>query len=393
MAQHTHTEAFDAWIRGPFVDMNTALEELYFVQDDPMDPAGIGDTIKAQIRDEGLALIRPLLEEGRTNDGFTNAFDLLGNVGFYMGALRRHELTNPDRDDRSPFEEASALALHIGVSVGMVPRFATAHLATHNLALNGKRKSFTSLADEFLFIDENTRAIISYQRAADALIRIAPLGISSPVTDVLWDDAKGALRNVITFNRRLFEQLDTARFFYCVRPYYKPYRVGRQVFRGSNAGDFAGINELDLLLGLCRASDPYYSQLLHEKLPFMMPDEQRRLRAVMSRRSLLDEFLIAAEQHSREPWFKANVAHFLQVCDLFSETARQHHHQLVERFINQPSAKLPERRLTGITASGPPLAVMIRSLQTLHDLRSAAANGICATRHDDLALLRDLAGE
>ena len=388
----THTEAFDRWIRGPFVAMNTELEELYFAAENRMDPTGIGDSIKARLRDEGRALIVPLLEEGKTNDGFANAFDLLGNVGFYMGALRRHELTNPDNEDRSPFPEASALALHIGVSIGMVPRFATAHLATHNLAVNGQRKAFTSLADEGVFIDENTRAIISYQRAADALIRIAPLGISSPVSDVLWEDAKGALRNVIQFNKKLFETLDTERFFFCVRPYYKPFRVGRQVFRGSNAGDFAGINELDLLLGLTRASDPYYSQLLHEKLPFMMPDEQRRLRAVMSRRSLMDEWLIAAEHHASAPWFRTNLAHFLEVCDLFGETARQHHHQLVSRFIGGPSAKLPDQSLKGITASGPPLPVMLRSLEILHDLRCAEPSELIATRHADIARLRALAG-
>ncbi|MBS0254607.1 MAG: DUF1864 family protein [Proteobacteria bacterium] len=387
-----HTEQFDRWIRGPFVAMNTELEELYFAAENRMDPTGIGDPIKAQIRDEGRALILPLLDEGKTNDGFANAFDLLGNVGFYMGALRRHELTNPDKEERSPFPEASALALHIGVSIGMVPRFATAHLATHNLAIDGKRKSFTALEDEFVFIDENTRAIISYQRAADALIRIAPLGISSPVTDVLWEDAKGALRNVIEYNRRLFDTLDTARFFFCVRPYYKPFRVGRQTFRGSNAGDFAGINELDLLLGLTRASDPYYSQLLHEKLPFMMPDEQARLRAVMSRRSLLDEWLIAAESHASQPWFRTNLRHYLEVCELFAETARQHHHQLVSRFIGQPSARLPEGSLKGITASGPPLPVMLRSLQILHDLRCAEPSELTATAHAEFARLRALAG-
>jgi hypothetical protein len=54
-------------------------------------------------------------------------------------------------------------------------------------------------------------------------------------------------------------QLDVDRFFYSVRPYYKPYRVGRQEYRGANAGDFSGINEIDLLLGLCRANDPYYT--------------------------------------------------------------------------------------------------------------------------------------
>ena len=62
----------------------------------------------------------------------------------------------------------------------MAPRFSTAHLATHNRARAGIRKSFTSLPDEFLFIDENTRGILSLQRAADALGRIVHLGVSSP---------------------------------------------------------------------------------------------------------------------------------------------------------------------------------------------------------------------
>ena len=387
-----HIEAFDQWIRGPFVEMNTHLEEQYLAQANPLTVDGVSDATKACLRDEGKALIVPLLEEGKTNDGFADAFDLLGNVGLYLGALRRHELTNPDRDERSPFPEASALALNIGVSIGMAPRFATAHLATHNLAINGIRKSFTSLPDEFLFIDENTRAIINYQRAADALMRIAPLGISSPVTDVLWEDAKAALRNVSALNKRLFERLDPQRFFYCVRPYYKPYHVGRQVFRGANAGDFAGINELDLMLGLCSASDPYYSQLLNEKLPFMMPDEQRRLRHCMSRRSLLEQWLLAADEHGSEPWFRTNVAHFLDVCDLFGATASEHHNQLVERFIRLPSNAIPPEAQAGLTASGPPLPVLLRSLEVLRDMRGAAPREDIATRHADLSRLRRLAG-
>ena len=388
----SNTGAFDNWIRGDFVALNTALEEMYFAQTDRANVAGVGDSLKARLRDQGRDLILPLLEEGKSNDGFANAFDLLGNVGMYLGALRRHEMTNPDTEERSPFPEASALALHIGVSIGMAPRFATAHLATHNLAVHGLRKSFTSLADEFLFIDENTRGIISFQRAADALSRIAPLGITSPVTDVLWDDAKAALRNVAHFNARLFAKLDPDRFFYSVRPYYKPYRVGRQVFRGANAGDFAGINELDLLLGLCRASDPYYAQLLHEKLPFMMPAEQRRLRECMSRRSLLDEFLMLADepdhQHAHQPWFRSNAAHFLDVCDLYAATARQHHDQLIQRFIETPSAQLPPAAMAGLTASGPPLPGLLRSLEVLRDLRCAAPRDDLPTRHADMAALR-----
>ncbi len=383
-----NAEKFEGWIRGPFVEMNTELEDLYFAQPDRMEIEGVGSPIKEALRDEGRALIVPLLEEGKTGDGFVNAFGVLGNVGLYLGALRRHELTNPDREDRSPFVEASALALHIGVSIGMAPRFATAHLATHNVAVDGIRKSFTSLHDEFLFIDENTRGILSFQSAADALNRIVPLGVTSPVADVLYEQAKQALANVIRFNGRLFDELDIDRFFFSVRPYYKPYRVGRQVYRGANAGDFAGINEIDLMLGVCRANDPYYSQLLHEKMPFMLPSEQRRLNACMSRRSLLDDLLLLVDGNARKPWFKNSVRMFLEVFDLYAETARQHHDQLVMRFIQRPSGDLAQSRLTGITASGPSLEVLIRSLETLRDYRCAADRSDIPTRHRDIERLR-----
>ena len=58
-----------------------------------------------------------------TGDGFDNAFGVLGSVGMYLGALRRHELTNPLHEEKSPFVEASSLALHVGSSLGMAPRF------------------------------------------------------------------------------------------------------------------------------------------------------------------------------------------------------------------------------------------------------------------------------
>src|ERR1700733_3545076 len=229
-----NSERFDRWIRSAFVELNTELENLYFAQEDRAQVEGCGESLKATLRDEGHAHVVALLAEGNTGDGFDSAFGVLGNVGMYLGALRRHELTNPMREERSPFVEASSLALHVGSSLGMAPRFATAHLATHNRARAGIRKSFTSLTDEFLFIDENTRGILCLQRAADALGRIVQLGVSSPVADVLFEDAKAALHEVLRINERLMRELDVDRFFYCVRPYYKPYRVGRQEYRGAN---------------------------------------------------------------------------------------------------------------------------------------------------------------
>ncbi len=388
----SRADAFEHWIRTSFVQMNTELENIYFAQENRARVIGCGDSIKAALRDEGHGYVIALLAEGNTGDGFDSAFGVLGSVGMYLGALRRHELTNPSREERSPFSEASSLALHVGASLGMAPRFSTSHLATRNKARAGVRKSFTSLPDEFLFIDENTRGILSLQRAADALTGIVHLGVSSPVADVMFEAAQAALRDVIKFNGRLMAQLDVDQFFYSVRPYYKPYRVGRQEYRGANAGDFSGINEIDLLLGLCRANDPYYAQLLLDKMLFMLPSDQARLRECMMRTSLLDELLACPDDQRHADWFQRNALAYLEVCELFGQVAAQHHDALVRKFIEVPSAGLDELGLEGITASGPPLPVLLRSLEVLRDLRLATNRTAINTRYEDVEMLRRAVG-
>ena len=386
---NTFVESFDSWIRSSFVEMNTELEQLYFAQADRSGTEDVGDNIKSQMVEEGRGYIVELLAEGNTDEGFEQAFDLLGNVGLYMAACRRHDITEPSRETTSPLLEASGLALHLGSSLGVTPRFATSHLATHNPAISGRYKSFTSLEDEHLFIEYNTRGVFAYKRAADALVRMLPLGISHPVSYHLLMDAKIALEDVVKINEELFTQLDTDRFFYCVRPYYKPYRVGQHEYRGANAGDFAGINEIDLLLGLCSANNLSYSQLLVDKLLYMMPYDQQRLRDVMRRTSLLDHFLVASESQRQEDWYQRNASLFLEVCAAHGETATQHHDQLVSKFIQQPSDDLPEKRLKNITASGPPLPVLIRALEKLRDLRTAARRDDIPSRYADFDRLRD----
>jgi hypothetical protein len=164
--------------------------------------------------------------------------------------------------------------------------------------------------------------------------------------------------------------------------------VGRQEYRGANAGDFSGINEIDLLLGLCRANDPYYAQLLGDKMLFMLPADQARLRECMTHVSLLDQFMALRDQHWHTDWFQQNARAYLGVCDLFGQTAAQHHDALVKRFIEEPAANLREEGLQGITASGPPLPALLRSLEVLRDLRLAARRHDILTRHDELATLR-----
>ena len=380
--------ALDQWIRTDFRQINTELEELYF--DNPDLPESSGQEIKKRLVDEGRDLIADLLNEGNTDEGFDSGFELLGDVGFYMAACRRHDITEPSREKKSPLAEASALAMQLGASLGVIPRFASCHLETHNRAVNGEYKTFTSLADEKTFLDFNTRGVFSFIRASEALRNCLPLGVSHPITYDLLSAAKVALDEVYDSNARLFDQLDINRFFYCVRPYYRPHRVGLHEYRGANAGDFAGINVIDLLLGVCKADDPYYSQLLVDKFLFMRPDDQLVLRDCMRRKSLLDSFLDCQAEHKNDLWFQTNLRMFLEVCAAHGRVAIQHHERLVHKFIERPAESGAHTDQADLTASGPPLPVLLKGLRKLCDMRCAAPDtkGF-DTRYRDIQGLKD----
>lgn len=382
---------FDDWIRGDFKHLNTELENIYFCQDVRSDVSAQPNKTKPlvdELVNKGKDHISQLLKEGNTDTGFDTGFDLLGNVGLYMAACRRHEITEPSREQRSPLKEASALSLQIGASLGVTPRFATSHLTTHNSAINGVYKSFTSLEDELTFIDYNSLGILSYMRCADALLKILPLGISHPIAANLFDVAIAALKDVIKFNEQLFTSLNEDRFFYCVRPYYKPHRVGLHIYRGANAGDFSGINVIDLLLGLCQGEDDYYSQLLVDKFLFMMPNDQAVLRDCMRRQSFMDAFLQVPKAEQANLWYQTNLKHFIELCNLHGQAAKQHHHQLVDKFISKMAENEPQQAQDKLTASGPPLPVLLRSLEKLKDLRAATPRDDIPSRYRDLEQLR-----
>jgi hypothetical protein len=96
-----NAQALDHWIRTDFRQINTALEEIYFSHPDKL-PGKLSDSascdvLKQQLVAEGTALVSTLLREGNTDEGFDRGFDLLGNVGFYMAACRRHDITDPAR--------------------------------------------------------------------------------------------------------------------------------------------------------------------------------------------------------------------------------------------------------------------------------------------------------
>ena len=76
---------------------------------------------------------------------------------------------------------------------------------------------------------------------------------------------------------------------------------------------------------------------------------------------------------------------------IFLDSA-QHHDALVKRFIEQPAAKLSTGAHAGLTASGPPLPVLLRSLEVLRDMRMAAARTDMPSRNEDLGRLRRAVG-
>lgn len=383
----TAARELDGWIRGRFRELNTILEDLYWEQDDRnlVEP---GDELKAELLRDGEALIGNLADADLGAGGFGERFDLLGNVGMFMSAVRRHEI---ERSDGGPAEQspiAGRVAMALGEMLNVAPRFLTSHNQTHNLAVDGWYKTFTSGASERFFTDANTRSVYAYMRAADALVRVAPLGASHPATADLLRAASDAVRQAVALNVDLADRLDVDEFYFRVRPYLKPCEVGGTTFRGNNAGDFGAFNEIDVLTGLCSMDDAHYARIVKEKKPFLIPTDRARLERSLQLPNLLDGFSEALDA-SDQPWFQENGAAFVELLDAIGKGARHHHDVIVSKFISSPSAAAEAKHLDRLTASGPSLDVLIASLERLRDQRLAHPRDDVPTRHADVHALRN----
>jgi hypothetical protein len=112
------------------------------------------------------------------------------------------------------------------------------------------------------------------------------------------------------------------------------------------------------------------------------------LRDCMRKVSLMDSFLALVDEHAGEAWFQKNAALFLAVCKAHGETALQHHEELVAKFIERPAASKGLTERPGLTASGPPLPVLLKSLRKLADLRAAVDRDDIPSRYRDIEKLR-----
>jgi len=365
-------ESFDQWLRTDFRELNTQLEQAYYAArlEIVCDRPNLEELKKTLLLD-GAELTRRIADDGRLPSDARGRYELLGMVGYHLGACRRHEIDRSEVASTGALAAAWSIANRLGSSLGVAPRYVFAHQALYNLAVRDTYRTFTSLPDERAFINNNGLAVLAYQRAANALRRIPPMGVSNPMAGYLFEDARAALDDVLRFNQTLSRTVEVDRFFFNIRPYFKPYRVGSIEYRGANAGDFAAVNEIDLLLGLCQAQDPFYQTLLAEKYAYVPPEDQTLLRAAVDSGSLLETFLHEAATGGVTPHLRRNAQLFLGVCHAHGAAYAFHHHKLVKPFLERPAKTAPQERLDGITASGPPLEAVIGMLETLRDLRTA----------------------
>jgi len=360
----------DEWLRSDFVRINTALEEAYFVQRvDVICGRADLDALKMELLAGGGPLMVRLAAMPTLPENPRAAYRLLGLIGHYLAACRRHEAPLSEHDGGR--DAAWDVSIRIGTALGVVPRFVFAHQSLFNEAIAGRFRTFTSLPDEEIFVRLNALGVIAYQRAAHALRGLADVGVSGEVAGYLFDEAEVALLDVLKFNQDLSRQLNVDRFFLNIRPYFKTYRVGDREYRGANAGDFSAINEIDVALGLCRMDDPFYRAIVTEKFRHVPPDDQEALRTLDRRQSLLDLFLQELDTAGATGHWRNNAARFLRVCKAHGAAYAHHHHRLVKAYVEAPSKSLTSAHSAGITSSGPPLEELMSMLQRLTDLRTA----------------------
>jgi hypothetical protein len=354
----------DDWLRTTFVELNTRLEEAYFAAGaEFLDDPGLRSD-KHQILTEGAEVA------GGINDLPARAadrYELLGMIGFVLGSCRRHE-----KEDAEILEPVWAAARRLALTLGVAPRYVFAHQAFFNTARDSVFRTFTTLPEEAAFVELNALAVLAYGRVAAALSQIPAVGVTHPIASHLLDQARIGLEEVLAANRRISKEISIDRFFRNIRPYFKAYRVGTTVYRGANAGDFAWINMIDVILGVCDPKDPFYASIVAEKSPFVPPDQQVMLRRLGESGSLLARFEAEAQEHASDR-LRDNIRRYLAVCRAHGAAYAFHHHALVKPFVVDPSADTPPDRRAVLTSSGPPLEDVISTLERLHVLRTSRA--------------------
>ena len=386
----TRAEAFERWIRTSFVEMNTELENLYFAQDNRSDVIGGGGSIKAALRDEGRCPCPRCSPRATPATDSTAPSACSAASACTSRRLRRHELTNPAREERSPFPEASSLALHLGASLG--------HGAAILDGASGDAQPGAGRRAQELHIAPRRISVHRREHARD-LVAAARGGCARPDRssrrlesggrrDVRGSEARAARRHPVQRPADGASSMSTGSSTPCGRT-TSPIASDARSIAAPTPGDFSGINEIDLLLGLCRANDPYYAQLLVDKMLFMIPGDQARLRDCMTRTSLLDELLELDRRTRGQRLVPAQCGAPTSRSAICSANPRPN---ITTAWSSASSRRLPPNSTREDSRASPRAARRCRCCcarsRYLRDLRLAADRTDIASRHADLGRLR-----
>ena len=127
-------------------------------------------------------------------------------------------------------------------------------------------------------------------------------------------------------------------------------------------------------------------------MQFMPPADQQRLRECMRHASFLDELLALAG--STRATTGSSAMHALISSSAICSDDCQRSITMTREALHRSSGDgLGAAHLEDITASGPPLPVLLRSLEVLRDMRLAANRPGIATRHADFEHLRSMVAD
>lgn len=377
------------WLASDFVALNTELEQAYYSErTDLLVGEPRLESLKAALLRGGGQCVQAVAAVPHLPASADGKYRLLGLVGHYLAACKRHEI---DLSGATAARDAAwTISMRIGTTLGVAPRFVFAHQALFNTAAGGRVQTFTALEDEILWVRLNASAVLAYRKASRALADIPGLGVSNPLVLQLLHEARSGLADVLRLNRSLAQQLDVDRFCFNIRPYFKSYTIGSTEYRGANAGDFAAINQIDILLGLCSPADPFYQRVINDKARYVPPNDLRAMRNLDDLPSILGLFIDELERVGATPEWTANATAFLAVLKAHGAAYAFHHQRLVRPFFERPARTTGSVHPAGVTSSGPPLDEVMRVLTRLLELRTARV-GVSAA--SVIARLREALGE
>jgi len=227
-------DALDAWLRGEFVRINTRLEEAYFAEPHRRDPRQAAAR-RPQVRVAAAgwpargARCRLWPRFRLTRGRATACSASWATISRPASATRLRSAMKWARERRPGPSPCGSAAHSVSLRASYSPTSRSSTMRSRPLS------HFHVAAGREVFIRWNALAVLAYQRAAMhcAALRRSAYPAASPR---ISSSRPRRLARRAALQPGAGRELDVARFYFNIRPYFKTYRVGSVDYRGANAG-------------------------------------------------------------------------------------------------------------------------------------------------------------